>query len=359
MATKWNVIDKEWASELVGLRMKVLGSFWNGLSAQERRTFYGGIIKEYNHDKRRWLIQFDNGDEDQYMRYDAVLRFADEGADTFHDYKLPAIPIPPPDDEVMHDNEIFVIDKLNWTEIIPGTDNPPEVPDMEPIPYTGEREEFDVRISEEEINSMKDSNGTIRFMNVMRWCLPRFDDGETDLFTWQAHRMSNYLRHLLTKQLDVTTNPPEKRFVPRFFHPLLNEGEDESKKVDIEPHHVERLYGVMMARMLQGDASVPDMYTTRSWFKHNAPAVESMPRNCLQDLIRLLHFVDDWEIEEDENWDDTFDYPRYDNHEDDNTAPHRVKFGIIETEYVKRWQQCVRFGRWITADESRLAGWYH
>ena len=124
MATKWNVIDKEWASELVGLRMKVLGSFWNGLSAQERRTFYGGIIKEYNHDKRRWLIQFDNGDEDQYMRYDAVLRFADEGADTFHDYKLPAIPIPPPDDEVMHDNEIFVIDKLNWTEIISGENNP-------------------------------------------------------------------------------------------------------------------------------------------------------------------------------------------------------------------------------------------
>ena len=46
------------------------------------------------------------------------------------------------------------------------------------------------------------ANGTIRFMGVMRWCLPRFDDGETDLFTWQAQQMSNYLRHLLTKQLD-------------------------------------------------------------------------------------------------------------------------------------------------------------
>ena len=98
-----------------------------------------------------------------------------------------------------------------------------------------------------------------------------------------------------------------------------------------------------MARMLQGDASIKDM--------------DSMPRNFLQDLTWLLHFVDDdWEIKEDENWDDTFDYPRYDNHEDDDTAPHCVKFGIIETEYVKRWQQCVKFGRWITADESRLAG---
>ena len=56
----------------------------------------------------------------------------------------------------------------------------------------------------------------------------------------------------------------------------------------------------------------------------------------------------------------TFYYPHYDNHEDNDTAPHRVKFGIIETENVKRWQQCVKFGWWITANESRLvAGWYH
>ena len=114
-------------------------------------------------------------------------------------------------------------------------------------------------ITEEEINSMKDSNGTIRFKDVMRWRLPRFDDGETDLFTWQAHRMSDYLRHLLTKQLDdITTNPLklEKRFVLRFFHSLLNEGEAENKKIDIKPHHVERLYGVMMARILCWNRSI-------------------------------------------------------------------------------------------------------
>ena len=51
----------------------------------------------------------------------------------------------------------------------------------------------------------------------------------------------------------VTTNP-ETLFIPRFFHPILKEGEAENKKVDIEPHHVKRLYGVMMAQMLQCDA---------------------------------------------------------------------------------------------------------
>ena len=44
--------------------------------------------------------------------------------------------------------------------------------DMAHIPFTGEKEELDVNITQEEINTMKDSNESIRFMNVMRWCLP-------------------------------------------------------------------------------------------------------------------------------------------------------------------------------------------
>ena len=44
---------------------------------------------------------------------------------------------------------------------------------MTPIPFIGEREELDLDIiDDEEINSMKDSNGMIQFMNVMRWCFP-------------------------------------------------------------------------------------------------------------------------------------------------------------------------------------------
>ena len=139
--------------------------------------------------------------------------------------------------------------------------------------------------------------------------------------------MSNYLRHLLTKQLDITTNLEAGETIrSAFFRPILNKGEDDNKKVDIKPHHFERLYGVMIAQMLQDDASIKDMYSSWSWFKHNAPAVDSMPRNCLQDLIRLLHFVDDWEIEENENWDDKFDYPRFDNHIVVDTTLHCVKF---------------------------------
>jgi len=61
----------------------------------------------------------------------------------------------------------------------------------------------------------------------------------------------------------------------------LNEGQANNKKIDIQAHHVKRLYGVMMARILQGDTLVPNMYNTCSWFKHNAWLVDSMPQKNL------------------------------------------------------------------------------
>ena len=64
---------------------------------------------------------------------------------------------------------------------------------------------------------------------------------------------------------------------------------------------LECLYIGMMARMLKGDTSVPNTLNTRSWFKHDSPAIKRMPQSFLQDLIRLLHFVDNWYIDDDEN----------------------------------------------------------
>ena len=75
--------------------------------------------------------------------------------------------------------------------------------------------------------------------------------------------ISNYVQFLLTKQLGVTTDSekPEKRFVPCYFHPpILKEGEDNNKKKDIESHHGERLYGVMMTQMLQARQYVTSEY---------------------------------------------------------------------------------------------------
>ena len=46
---------------------------------------------------------------------------------------------------------------------------------IEPIPFTGEPEEFSVKITDEEVTGLKDDNGDIRFSKVMVFCLFRFD----------------------------------------------------------------------------------------------------------------------------------------------------------------------------------------
>ena len=32
---------------------------------------------------------------------------------------------------------------------------------------------------------------------------------------------------------------------------------------------------------------------------------------------------------------------------------------MLEDAYNRRWQALLNFGKWLTADESRVAGWYH
>ena len=89
------------------------------------------------------------------------------------------------------------------------------------------------------------------------------DDGngeEMILFKWQVKLMSNYLRYLLTEELNLSDHDkPEKRFKPRFFHLIFEEGKGESKKKDIKEYHIAQLHSVMMARMLPGNPSIVNM----------------------------------------------------------------------------------------------------
>ena len=163
--------------------MKVKGYRWNWNAINEqKREFYGGIIKTCDNEQRRYLIQFDNGDDDALIWYDLLSKSVNRDTLTFDSFNLPANPITHAKEEINHHNGKFVMDKLNWTEISEDT-NYPEIPDITLIEYRREREEFDVNITNKELNNTKDSNGTIQFMNVMQWCLPWFDNGEINLFT--------------------------------------------------------------------------------------------------------------------------------------------------------------------------------
>ena len=51
---------------------------------------------KYNQDKRRWFVQLDNDEDDTFMGYDCVVKYADEEIGTICNFKLPANPIFPP-----------------------------------------------------------------------------------------------------------------------------------------------------------------------------------------------------------------------------------------------------------------------
>jgi hypothetical protein len=56
-------------------------------------------------------------------------------------------------------------------------------------------------------------------------------------------------------------------------------------------------------------------------------------------------------------WDDIYDGAKV--VAPPSTASHQLKHGRLEDGYNKRWQATVNFGKWITTDESQVAGSYH
>ena len=150
--------------------------------------------------------------------------------------------------------------------------------------------------------------------------------------------MRNYMTYIME----------HKGYKPKYYNP--------SKNVVITGDHVCRFYGICIGRMLSGNRSVEDIWSTRDAFSAVGPIKESMPQDAFKDLCRCMHFADDWE-EDDERWNEVY----ADDKEavTEGTARHRRKFGTLEGGYTNRWQAMVIFGREMTADESRVAGWYH
>ena len=186
---------------------------------------------------------------------------------------------------------------------------------------------------------LRDVTGEIRYEKIVRWSLPRFDDtgGTTlSLFEWQAARMRNYMVKI--------KKDPEIMFKAKYFN---------GDKV-IHADHVARMSGAALGNMLCGGRSNKQAFSTREWLNAIAPIQASMTLDAMEDFSRFLHFADDWD---DEEWES--DYNDVKVEPSDNTAQHRKKFSMIEDAYNRRWQSLVKVGKWLTADESRVAGWYY
>ena len=180
-------------------------------------------------------------------------------------------------------------------------------------------------ISDYDLWKLFDEHGDIRFANVLEWSL-----------NWQATRMRNDMIYIMK----------HKAWKPKFYNP--------STGVVITRDHVGRFHGLMLARMLTGNRSIDDIWSTRHAFSANGPIKESMPQDNFKDLRRCLHFANDWE-EDDDRWNKVYEHEK--EAAPENTANHSRKFGVLEDGYNRRWQVMMKFGRWMTADESQIAGW--
>ncbi|KAL3775049.1 hypothetical protein ACHAW5_007513 [Stephanodiscus triporus] len=183
---------------------------------------------------------------------------------------------------------------------------------MEPVPYTGPSELFDIKLEDGDLEKMKDGQGEIRFHLL----LPKFGEGldeEEGFYEFIAARMRNYMTEIIRKCA----------YRPEHFDPFDGKF--------ITANHVARFFGCQLARAAKGLPSVQQCWSTRESLEAIGTVKESMPRGAFSDMQRCMHFADDWDENDGEVWDDKFSDKKVDSPID--IAHHRRKFGIVEDAF--------------------------
>ncbi|OEU07069.1 hypothetical protein FRACYDRAFT_252180 [Fragilariopsis cylindrus CCMP1102] len=338
MPPKRRPISVEWAKSLVGLSMKVPDYWWDGCKGYR---LHDGVIDSYCEISQRWNLLLDTKEDDALylMAYEAIYKYADFDSSTYNEFQLTQQPIRDGDDEIETETKKYYrTEPDEWDEVvIEDGDTDTGGRPIEPLEWEGD-EEFTVKITDEELDSLRDERGEIRFEKVFQWCCPKFgDDNDQTLYEFQAARMRNYMR---------------KRVLENGYKPRYYKGD----KV-ITGDHVARFYGACLCRMIHGGRSIDQIFSTREIMDAVPSIREAMTKACLEDLTTCLHYSDDWDVECGGDWDDIYDDPKVVG--PPGTAKHRLKHGLLEDGYNKRWRAIVNFGKWITTDESRVGGWYH
>ena len=90
-STPW-MVDIEWASSFIGMRLKVTDNFWNNCYGTHK---HDATILAFNDKTAMWCVELDDKTEELvHMRWDAVVKYADRGATSFSDFpSLPPQPV--------------------------------------------------------------------------------------------------------------------------------------------------------------------------------------------------------------------------------------------------------------------------
>jgi hypothetical protein len=186
---------------------------------------------------QKWnLLLDDEDDDDVYLTaYDDVCEYGNKQHSSFNQYQLPYHPVLVGDDEIeTEDGTLYSSTPTeDWTRVnIEGHAGRL----IDPIEWTGGNEEFSVKITDEDVNMLKDDHDEIRYEKVFEWYLPQFGDDDESLFEFQAARMCNYMRRRIV----------EDGWMPKYYI---------GNRV-ITADHVTRFYGAYLAKMFMGNRSI-------------------------------------------------------------------------------------------------------
>ena len=84
---------------------------------------------------------------------------------------------------------------------------------------------------------------------------------------------------------------------------------------EVQAHHIAWFYGVMMARIFSSNTSIDTMFSVCECLDSVPCVKEAITQDAYKDLYCCMHFVDDWEADSNEEW-------------EDKAASHWSKFGI-------------------------------
>jgi hypothetical protein len=188
---------------------------------------------------------------------------------------------------------------------------------INPVPFTGEAEQFGVKLEEGDLKKMRDGHGMIRLYLVFDWLLPTFNGNggfnEDGFYEFVAVRMPIYMMEIMRKQA----------FRPEHYDPF-----DEGYTM---ADHVARFFGCQLVHAIKGLPSVNDCWSTRELLNAIGMAKESMPCGAFSDMQWCMHFADDWDEEDGDVWEDNFVEAKVDSPID--VAHHRQKFSIVEDAF--------------------------
>jgi hypothetical protein len=263
---------------------------------------------------QKWnLLLDDEDDDDVYLiAYDAVCEYANKQHSTLNQYQLHYHPVLVGDDEIeTEDSTLYSLtptEDWSWFSIVGHAGR-----SIDLIEWTGGDEEFSVKITDEEVNTLKDDNDEIRYEKVFEWCLPRFGDDDESLFESQAARMRNYMRKRIVKD----------GWTPKYYI---------GNRV-ITADHVTRFYSACLAKMFMGNRSIDQIFCTGEIFNAVPSIQAAMTKNAMEDLTGCLHYSDNWELMGDCIWSDTYNDPKV--VANPSTASHQLKHGQLEAGYNK------------------------